>query len=751
MRRPAGMPRPTVRRARQSQDAVAAARGRGRLVRSRSIQTALHRAAAALHRGLAGEVARGQRHRPPSTYSSIVETIQARRTSNSSTAVSPRPRSARPSTTCCKSISRRHGPEYTASMERELDLVEERKTDWVDVLRDVLRSVQHGSRRGRAQASQTRGKDEPTDDICEKCGRPMVIKSGRFGRFISCSGYPECKTTKPILKDTGALCPIDGGKWSSAVRERGRTFYGCANYPACDFVSWDRVVPERVPVCGSYVVAKAKRGVLTLQCPADKVHDTARSGRTRRGSRGVGPAVRMTAPRSSAAGWPAAKRRGRPPNRRRRGPIFEHAPAPPGARALKRRSGGTRLQQLAARRGARKRRRPAQRGTATARFADRYGGAREPPCRPAERSPSTAIRFAAAVESRLKRIRAFASFARRLRRSILDGRPSSRADRCRPRSFGGDRRAAGARLRARWRAARLHYYDAASPIVAADSLDQCRCIASHATRRATATTISTSRSIASSTRSSCATCANCRATSPKSSNRRGRGRVPYFEGCLPIEEMADRGDDVLRFGPIKPVGLRHPGPACPHAVVQLRKENVAGTAYNLVGFQTRLTWPAQKEAFGSFRARECRMAALRRHAPQLVHRRAPPARRRLRLRGARANCSPARSPVPRLRRGGGLRLIAGSGAVRAGASRRRNSRPNGARRRRRAFAKHGVARLPAGQRHLGTVPAAPTGAHPRQARAAPPDGRARAGPRGRLARGPGRRPPLQLISPASGS
>jgi len=77
------------------------------------------------------------------------------------------------------------------------------------------------------------------------------------------------------------------------------------------------------------------------------------------------------------------------------------------------------------------------------------------------------------------------------------------------------------------------------------------------------------------------------------------GDVPYFEGCLPIEEMAARGEDVLRFGPLKPVGLRDPRTGkAPYAVVQLRKENAAGTALNLVGFQTRLTWPAQKEAFG---------------------------------------------------------------------------------------------------------------------------------------------------------
>ncbi len=74
-------------------------------------------------------------------------------------------------------------------------------------------------------------RDEPTDEICPNCERPMVIKTGRFGKFISCTGYPECKTTKPILKDTGAICPKDGGMIVERKSRKGRTFYGCANYP----------------------------------------------------------------------------------------------------------------------------------------------------------------------------------------------------------------------------------------------------------------------------------------------------------------------------------------------------------------------------------------------------------------------------------------------------------------------------------------------------------------------------------------
>ena len=90
---------------------------------------------------------------------------------------------------------------------------------------------------------------------------------------MSCTGYPECKTTHPILKETGATCPKDQGKIVERRSRKGRTFYGCANYPNCDFISWDPVFKSPCPVCGAYVTAKNKRGALTLQCSAVKEHD----------------------------------------------------------------------------------------------------------------------------------------------------------------------------------------------------------------------------------------------------------------------------------------------------------------------------------------------------------------------------------------------------------------------------------------------------------------------------------------------
>jgi len=141
---------------------------------------------------------------------------------------------------------------------------------------------------------------------------------------------------------------------------------------------------------------------------------------------------------------------------------------------------------------------------------------------------------------------------------------------------------------------RLHYFDAASPIVAADSIDETPMYRKSRyekgdgddylniplDREQYARLIADLRSL------------------PRHPGKEFEADTNYFEGCLPIEEMADRGDDVLRFGPMKPVGLRDPRTGrTPHAVVQLRKENAAGTAWNVVGFQTRMTWPAQREAF----------------------------------------------------------------------------------------------------------------------------------------------------------
>jgi DNA topoisomerase I len=211
----------------------------------------------------------------PSTYSTIVDTIQARGY------VTQEDRRFKPTDIgiAVNDLLAEHFKDivdlkFTAGMEGDLDKVAEGNADWVNILRNFYGPFAHELEEAEKKLPRLEIKDEPTDEICPNCGRPMVIKTGRFGRFISCTGYPECKTTKPIVKDTGAKCPKDGGMIVERRSRKGRTFYGCANYPKCDFVSWDRVIPEPCPVCGSYVVAKTRRGgVVHLECAEHKEHD----------------------------------------------------------------------------------------------------------------------------------------------------------------------------------------------------------------------------------------------------------------------------------------------------------------------------------------------------------------------------------------------------------------------------------------------------------------------------------------------
>ncbi|MBW2561797.1 MAG: topoisomerase DNA-binding C4 zinc finger domain-containing protein, partial [Deltaproteobacteria bacterium] len=108
---------------------------------------------------------------------------------------------------------------------------------------------------------------ESTDILCDECGKSMVIKEGRFGRFLGCSGYPECKHTKPL--DTGVKCPQCGGNLCERRSKRGKTFFGCASYPECTYALWDRPIPEICPACGHpFLVEKqTRREGLVKRCP----------------------------------------------------------------------------------------------------------------------------------------------------------------------------------------------------------------------------------------------------------------------------------------------------------------------------------------------------------------------------------------------------------------------------------------------------------------------------------------------------
>ncbi|UUZ86795.1 topoisomerase DNA-binding C4 zinc finger domain-containing protein [Paenibacillus sp. P26] len=109
--------------------------------------------------------------------------------------------------------------------------------------------------------------DEVSDEICEKCGRHFVYKMGRFGKFLACSGFPECRNTKPIVKDIGVTCPnCKQGKIIERRSKKGRIFYGRDRYPECDFVSWDKPVNHPCPNCGSMLIEKRNKSGVFVQC-----------------------------------------------------------------------------------------------------------------------------------------------------------------------------------------------------------------------------------------------------------------------------------------------------------------------------------------------------------------------------------------------------------------------------------------------------------------------------------------------------
>ena len=147
---------------------------------------------------------------------------------------------------------------FSADMEKKLDVVEAGQADWVKTIDDFYQGFEKSLEQAEKNMEGKRIKveDIPTDEICEKCGRPMVIKSGRYGKFVACSGFPECRNAHPLVKDTGGLCPLDGGHMLVRKSAKGRIYYGCSNYPKCNYMTWDEPVPEKCPQCGSTLFKK---------------------------------------------------------------------------------------------------------------------------------------------------------------------------------------------------------------------------------------------------------------------------------------------------------------------------------------------------------------------------------------------------------------------------------------------------------------------------------------------------------------
>ncbi|MBR5405857.1 MAG: type I DNA topoisomerase, partial [Oscillospiraceae bacterium] len=159
---------------------------------------------------------------------------------------------------------------FTAEMESDLDGVEQGKTDWVESLRRFYDGFEKtlGEAEKAMDGKRLRVPDEETDEVCDVCGKPMVIKIGRFGKFLACSGFPECRNTKKIVLPTKGFCPVCGRKIIIKKSKKGRSFYGCEGYPECNFMTWSTPVEDRCPKCGNTLFKKGGRaGKLVCEKP----------------------------------------------------------------------------------------------------------------------------------------------------------------------------------------------------------------------------------------------------------------------------------------------------------------------------------------------------------------------------------------------------------------------------------------------------------------------------------------------------
>ncbi len=130
--------------------------------------------------------------------------------------------------------------EFTASMEEKLDRIEDGELDWISVLDNFYRPFMHTMKKADEEIGKVEVKDEESEEVCELCGRKMVVKTGRYGKFLACPGFPQCRQTKPLLESIGIKCPKCGEELVTRYTKKGKKFYGCSRYPDCDYLTWDK-------------------------------------------------------------------------------------------------------------------------------------------------------------------------------------------------------------------------------------------------------------------------------------------------------------------------------------------------------------------------------------------------------------------------------------------------------------------------------------------------------------------------------
>ena len=156
--------------------------------------------------------------------------------------------------------------EFTAAMEENLDKIEEGEQEWKKVVEQFYKPFKEILEKAEEEVGKIDVEEEVTDKVCEKCGRNLVVKYGRYGKFLACPGYPECTNTKPFLETVGVKCPECGGEIVVRRSKRGRKFYGCENFPKCEFISWHKPTEKNCPQCNSKLVEKGTKKNRRIVC-----------------------------------------------------------------------------------------------------------------------------------------------------------------------------------------------------------------------------------------------------------------------------------------------------------------------------------------------------------------------------------------------------------------------------------------------------------------------------------------------------
>jgi DNA topoisomerase-1 len=155
---------------------------------------------------------------------------------------------------------------FTADLEAQLDSVESGKRNWKELLAGFYKDFSKSVETASEKISKIELPVEESDEVCEKCGRKMVIKMGRYGKFLACPGFPECRNAKPILNDAGVICPKCGGKIYNKKSKKGRHYLSCENYPKCDYSSWETASEKKCPKCGNFMTQKYKGNKILYTC-----------------------------------------------------------------------------------------------------------------------------------------------------------------------------------------------------------------------------------------------------------------------------------------------------------------------------------------------------------------------------------------------------------------------------------------------------------------------------------------------------